>query len=294
MTFFEALPFLIPHSSFPLMLVFPNAKLNLGLYVTQRRPDGFHTLESVFVPLPWTDALEMLPAPADQPATSITLTGRPIPGNPATNLCVRAYALLQADFPQLPPAQIYLHKIVPIGAGLGGGSADAAFALKAANDLFSLNLAPEALEGYARRLGSDCAFFIRNKPVLAVEKGDVFEEIDLRLAGLGCVVVYPNLHISTAEAYARISPRPPAHPLRAALAQPLSTWRNTVGNDFETALTPSHPVLAAIKQQLYAAGAAYASLSGSGSAVYGLWEHGEPTKLAWPAEYTVWQGSLTV
>ena len=132
------------------MLVFPNAKLNLGLYVTaERRPDGFHTLESVFVPLPWTDALELLPAPAGQ-ATSLTLTGRPIPGAPATNLCLRAYELLQADFPQLPPVQIYLHKIVPIGAGLGGGSADAAFALKATNDLFGAELIPREQAGSLR------------------------------------------------------------------------------------------------------------------------------------------------
>ena len=273
------------------MLVFPNAKLNLGLYVTERRPDGFHNLESVFVPLPWTDALEILPAPAGQP-TAITLTGRPIPGNPATNLCVRAYELLQADFPQLPPAQIYLHKLVPIGAGLGGGSADAAFALKATNDLFGLGLSLEALESYARRLGSDCAFFIRNQPVLAVEKGDVFEEINLNVTGMGCVVVYPNLHISTPEAYARIVPRPPQHGLREALTQPLETWRNTVSNDFETALTPAYPVLADIKRQLYAAGAAYASLSGSGSAVYGLWPDKAPAGLPWPAEFTVWQGIL--
>jgi 4-diphosphocytidyl-2-C-methyl-D-erythritol kinase len=243
------------------------------------------------VPLPWTDAFEMLPAAPGQP-TSLTLTGRPIPGDPASNLCVRAYELLQADYPELPPVQLYLHKIVPIGAGLGGGSADAAFALKAANDLFRLNLSVETLESYARRLGSDCAFFIRNQPVLAVERGDVFEEIDLNLKGTGCAVVYPNLHISTAEAYSRIVPQPPQHPLRAALAQPMSTWRDTVSNDFETALTPSHPVLADIKQQLYAAGATYASLSGSGSAVYGLWEHGEPAAIVWPAEYAVWQGIL--
>ena len=276
------------------MLVFPNAKLNLGLYVTERRPDGFHSLESVFLPLPWTDVLEILPAPAGQPKTSIVLTGCPIPGAPATNLCVRAYELLQADFPQLPPAQLYLHKIVPIGAGLGGGSADAAFTLKAANNLFSLSLSAEALENYARRLGSDCAFFIRNKPVLAVEKGDVFEEIDLNLTGTGCMVIYPNLHISTAEAYARITPQQPAHPLRAALAQPMTMWRETVSNDFETALTPTYPVLAKIKQQFYTAGAAYASLSGSGSAVYGLWPAGqEIAPLVWPAGFTVWQGILT-
>lgn len=273
------------------MLVFPNAKLNLGLYVTQRRPDGFHNLESVFVPLPWADALEILSAPAGQP-TSLTLTGRPIPGDPATNLCVRAYELLQADFPQLPSVQIYLHKIVPIGAGLGGGSADAAFALKATNELFSLNLPSEALESYARRLGSDCAFFIRNQPVLAVEKGDVFEEISLNLTGTACVVVYPNLHISTGEAYVRITPQPPKFPLREALVQPMPTWRDTVSNDFETALMPAHPVLAKIKQQLYAAGAAYASLSGSGSAVYGLWSAGEPSATQWSTDYTVWQGVL--
>jgi 4-diphosphocytidyl-2-C-methyl-D-erythritol kinase len=188
--------------------------------------------------------------------------------------------------------QLYLHKIVPIGAGLGGGSADAAFALKAANDLFGLNLSLEALENYARRLGSDCAFFVRNKPVLAVEKGDVFEEIELKLTVTACVVVYPNLHISTAEAYSRIAPQPPRFPLREALAQPMNSWRHTVSNDFETALTPTHPVLAEIKQQLYEAGATYASLSGSGSAVYGLWATGEPAAVAWPADYTVWQGVL--
>ncbi|MCC3153878.1 4-(cytidine 5'-diphospho)-2-C-methyl-D-erythritol kinase [Hymenobacter sp. BT770] len=274
------------------MLVFPNAKLNLGLYVTERRPDGFHNLETVFVPLPWTDALEVLPAEAGH-ATSITLTGRPIPGSPATNLCVRAYELLQADFPQLPAVQMYLHKIVPIGAGLGGGSADAAFALKATNDLFGLGLTVETLENYARRLGADCAFFIRNKPVLAVERGDVFKEIELNLAGTGCVVVYPNLHIGTPEAFAGIVPQRPAHNLREAVAQPLETWRATVSNDFEASLAPAYSVLADIKQQLYAAGAAYASLSGSGSAVYGLWPAAAAVPATvWPPDYTVWQGVL--
>ena len=274
------------------MLTFPNAKLNLGLYVTARRPDGFHTLETAFVPLPWTDALEMLPAPAGRP-TRLALTGRPIPGAPETNLCGRAYALLQADFPRLPPVQLHLHKVVPIGAGLGGGSADAAFALKAANELFDLSLSTEALEGYARRLGADCAFFVRNRPVLAGGKGDEFEEIGLDLAGTACAVVYPGLHIGTAEAYARVVPHAPAHPLRAALAGPVETWRDTVANDFEAALTPTYPGLAAIKQQLYAAGAAYASLSGSGSAVYGLWPgRAEAPAMDWPAEYLVWRGQL--
>ena len=274
------------------MLVFPNAKLNLGLYVTGQRPDGFRNLESVFLPLPWCDALEVLPAAEASAETTLTLTGIPVPGDPATNLCRRAYELLRADF-NLEPVRMHLHKVVPIGAGLGGGSADAAFALRALNELFALKLSTDSLESYARRLGSDCAFFIENKPVFAYEKGDVFEQISLSLAGTSCKVVYPGLHISTTEAYARVTPHPPRHDLRRALRQPPETWRETVSNDFEDALTPIYPVLSEIKQQLYAAGAAYASLSGSGSAVYGLFPGRElPPKLAMPAEWLVWDGRL--
>ncbi|MBC6607098.1 4-(cytidine 5'-diphospho)-2-C-methyl-D-erythritol kinase [Hymenobacter sp. BT188] len=270
------------------MLVFPNAKLNLGLYITGLRPDGFRNLESVFVPLPWSDALEVLPADSD----SLALTGIPIPGEPSTNLCWRAYELLRTDF-NLPPVQMHLHKIVPIGAGLGGGSADAAFALRALNELFELKLSPEILETYARRLGSDCAFFIQNKPVFAHEKGDVFAPIDLNLTGVACKVIYPNLHISTGEAYSRVAPRTPRHDLRASLAQPIETWRNTVSNDFEEALTPHYPVLGELKAALYAAGAAYASLSGSGSAVYGLFPGREmPPNVPVAADYLVWSGVL--
>ena len=274
------------------LLTFPNAKLNLGLYITARRPDGFHTLESVFVPLPWTDALEVLPAPAGKSETTLTLTGRPIPGDPETNLCRKAYELLKANF-NLPPAQMHLHKVVPIGAGLGGGSADAAFALAALNRLFALNLSLEELLNYARRLGSDCAFFLENKSVLAVGKGDEFEPIELDLAGTAAVVIYPDLHISTAEAYAAIMPSQPRHELRVALAAPMRTWRATVSNDFEEALTPHYPVLAVVKKRLYDAGATYASLSGSGSAVYGLWP-GQPQapEVAAEPEWLVWRGSL--
>jgi len=275
------------------LLTFPNAKLNLGLYVTARRPDGYHEVETVFLPLPWTDVLEVLPAPKGQAASNLTLTGRPIPGEVATNLCLKAYELLKTDFPDLPAAQMQLHKLVPIGAGLGGGSADAAFALRTLGEVFGLNLTTEQLENYARRLGADCAFFIENTPRLARGKGDVFEPIALSLSGTACVVVYPGLHISTAQAFAGIVPRAPAYPLREALAQPMSTWRATVSNDFEKSLAPTHPVLADIKRQLYAAGATYASLSGSGSAVYGLFEGvGEAPVLAWPAEYLVWRGVL--
>jgi len=275
------------------LLSFPNAKLNLGLYVTAKRPDGYHALETVFLPLPWTDVLEVLPAPKGQAAPDLTLTGRPIPGAVATNLCLKAYELLKADFPALPAAQLHLHKVVPIGAGLGGGSADAAFALRALAEVFSLHLTTAQLEDYARRLGADCAFFIQNTPRLALEKGDVFEPIDLDLRGTACVVVYPGLHSSTAQAFAGIVPRAPAQPLRAALAQPMATWRTTVFNDFEASLTPVFPQLAGIKQQLYEAGATYASLSGSGSAVYGLFPgRAEAPALTWPTDYLVWRGTL--
>ncbi|TGE17585.1 4-(cytidine 5'-diphospho)-2-C-methyl-D-erythritol kinase [Hymenobacter elongatus] len=270
------------------MLVFPNAKLNLGLYVTAQRPDGFRNLESVFVPLPWCDALEVLPAAEN----ALTLTGIPIPGAAATNLCWRAYELLKTDF-DLPPVHMHLHKVVPIGAGLGGGSADAAFALRALNELFSLGLRDPQLQQYARRLGSDCAFFIENKPVFAYEKGDVFEPLALDLTGVACKVVYPNLHISTAEAYARVALRTPRHELRLSVAQPMATWHTTVTNDFEDALTPHYPVLAEIKQALYAAGATYASLSGSGSAVYGLFPGlAAPPALGVGHDYLVWDGLL--
>lgn len=270
------------------MLVFPNAKLNLGLYITSQRPDGFRNLESVFVPLPWCDALEVLPAEAN----AFTLSGIPIPGDPATNLCWRAYELLKTDF-DLPPVQMHLHKAVPIGAGLGGGSGDAAFALKALAELFQLPLAPEALEAYARRLGSDCAFFVRNHPVFAYEKGDVFKPIELNLTGMACKVIYPGVHISTAEAYARVVSRAPRHDLRQSLAQPITAWRDLVRNDFEDALTPHYPILGELKQALYTAGAAYASLSGSGSAVYGLFPDREaPPKLLLPEEFQVWDGVL--
>jgi len=270
------------------MLVFPNAKLNLGLYITSQRPDGFRNLESVFVPLPWCDALEVLPAQAN----ALTLSGILIPGDPATNLCWRAYELLKADF-DLLPVQMHLHKAVPIGAGLGGGSGDAAFALKALSELFELGLTVEVLEDYARQLGSDCAFFVGNKPVFAHEKGDVFEPIELTLTGMACKVIYPGLHISTAEAYARVTPRLPPHDLRQSLAQPIDTWREVISNDFEDALTPHYPITGELKQALYNAGAAYASLSGSGSAVYGLFPGREALpQLLLPEEFQVWDGIL--
>ena len=269
------------------MILFPNAKLNIGLNVVSRRPDGFRNLESCFYPVQWCDALEILPAEENQ----FTLSGIPVPGNTDTNLCLKAYGLLQKDF-NLPPVFMHLLKNIPIGAGLGGGSADAAFALKLLNNLFKLNLTTEQLQEYARRLGSDCAFFIRNQPVFATERGDIFQDIKLNLTGYGCTVVYPAIHITTAEAYSQVLPQPPAEPLLTALQQDITTWKHTVKNDFEAALFPRYPILKEIKEQLYQNGALYAAMTGSGSAVYGLYPPEMVMEQTFPAAYRLWRGVL--
>jgi 4-diphosphocytidyl-2-C-methyl-D-erythritol kinase len=186
---------------------------------------------------------------------------------------------------------MHLHKIVPIGAGLGGGSADAAFALKLLNDQFTLGLSVSHLQVYARKLGSDCAFFIENKPAYCLEKGDVFEEIAIDLSGYYILLVYPNIAISTAEAYVNVRPRKPEQSLRQHLQEPIETWRHVVHNDFEASLFPSYPVLSEIKQQLYDSGAVYASMSGSGSTVYGIF-NAPPLVPNQFSDYNVWQGRL--
>lgn len=269
------------------MIVFPNAKLNIGLQVVSVRPDGFRNLESCFYPVPWCDALEIVPAPQ----TGFSLSGIPVPGAANSNLCRKAYDLLRADY-DLPPVSIHLHKNIPIGAGLGGGSADAAFTLRLLNSLFELNLTPEILEDYARQLGSDCAFFIRNVPVFATERGDVFKPLALNLAGINCVIVYPDLHITTAEAYNLVKPQLPVRPLLISLQQPINTWKETISNDFEKALFPQYPILKQIKEELYIKGAVYASMTGSGSAIFGLFKEEPATALNFPAHFRVWRGPL--
>src|SRR6478735_2574455 len=266
------------------MILFPNAKINLGLNITERRPDGYHNLESVFYPVNWCDALEILPAPE----TVFSSSGIEIPGNPESNLCLKAYELLKADF-KIGPVKMHLHKNIPIGAGLGGGSADSAFALKGLNELFELNLTPEQLENYARKLGADCAFFIQNKPVFAKEKGDVFEPVSLDLKGYECFIVYPEIHITTAEAYGKIKPAAAEVPVKNAIQNGMETWPKTVTNDFETALFQTYPILPKLKERLYAAGAIYASMTGSGSAVFGLFKTEIPD-LAFGENFRTWHG----
>ncbi|MGD1839459.1 MAG: 4-(cytidine 5'-diphospho)-2-C-methyl-D-erythritol kinase [Thermonemataceae bacterium] len=269
------------------MLCFPNAKINIGLQVTKKRPDGFHNLLSAFYPVGWCDILEILPADA----WHFTNTGISIPDIGENNLCLKAYQLLQNDF-DLPPVQIHLHKIIPIGAGLGGGSSDAAFTLKSLNTIFNLNLTTAQLEQYARQLGSDCAFFVQNQPRYCYEKGDQFEALPLHLKDFYIVIVYPNLHISTKEAYSSIRPKAPTFDLKEMLKQQdFDKWRSTVENDFEPALFNKYPALSAIKQKLYDDyGACYVAMTGSGSAIYGIFD--QEVAVRFPQEYLTWQGKL--
>jgi 4-diphosphocytidyl-2-C-methyl-D-erythritol kinase len=268
------------------MLVFPNAKINIGLHITEKRPDGFHNISSLFYPTGWTDALEITPSDTFR----FSADGIVIPGNGSENLCTKAYNMLAADH-TLPPVHIHLLKSIPIGAGLGGGSADAAFTISTLNRLFNLHISEEKQIGYARRLGSDCAFFILNRPMFCFGKGDEFEPTDLTLAGKWLVMVNPGIHISTVEAYAGVKPAIPDTDLRILIRQPLASWRDTVKNDFEEGIFLKYPELQEIKENLYQNGALYAAMSGSGSTLYGIFE--EETHLSGCFErYNVWKGML--
>lgn len=268
------------------MVAFPGCKLNLGLRILAKRSDGYHDIETGFYPLPWSDVLEFLPATS----FSFEQSGLTIPGSPNENLCVKAYNLLLHDF-RLPPVQGHLHKIVPMGAGLGGGSADAAFTLRLLNDLFSLELTQEGLAGYARRLGSDCTFFTQDIAAIGRGRGDVLEPINLSLKGLYLVVVTPEVHVSTASAYADVTPAVPVDDLRAILATPVATWNGRLVNDFEPSVFGKYPGLGEIKQRLYSLGAVYASLSGSGSSLFGFFDQAISRKEHF-SELPGWSGWL--
>ncbi|MFN0048306.1 MAG: 4-(cytidine 5'-diphospho)-2-C-methyl-D-erythritol kinase [Cytophagales bacterium] len=270
------------------MIVFPNAKINLGLHIIDKRPDGYHNIETCFYPIGWKDILEIIPADT----LAFSSSGLPIPGDASQNLCLKAYQLLKNDF-DLPPVQIHLHKIVPIGAGLGGGSADAAFTIRLLNETFQLGISEDNLAIYAAKLGSDCAFFIKNEPVFAIEKGEVWQDIDmLDLRFHHLVVVFPKIHISTAEAYQSVKKRGKTNNLYKQLALPLAEWRNTIENDFEKSVFENHPSLQKIKNLLYEEKALYASMSGSGSAMFGIFRDEPDLDKFKQNEALVWAGEL--
>lgn len=247
------------------MIVFPNAKINIGLNVVNKRTDGYHNLESVFYPIKIYDALEVVLSDA----LRFTSSGNLIPGNPTDNLCLKAYRLIKKEH-DLPPVNIHLHKNIPIGAGLGGGSADAGFFIKLLNEVCGIGLSIETMQNYARKLGADCAFFIDNKPVFAFEKGDQFEEINLDISDYCLVLVMPPVHVSTAEAYSGVQAEISQHDLKSALKLPVAQWKDFIKNDFEVSVFQHHPEILSIKEALYQQGAIYAVMSGSGAAVFGI------------------------
>ena len=253
------------------MVFFPNCKINLGLKILRRRDDGYHDLETVFYPLPVRDVLEAVRSTSLQ----FSASGRPVPGDPDTNLAIRAYQLLKKDFPDLPPVRIHLHKQIPIGAGLGGGSSDGAFMLKLLNREFQLGLDPDRLLIYGALLGSDCPFFLLNQPCIAEGRGERLYPLPLDLSAYSILLVHPGIHISTARAFSLCRPDDSGPSLRTVIARPIGAWRDALVNDFETPVFQEYPVLRQIKEALYERGALYAALSGSGSSLFGIFETGK-------------------
>jgi len=272
------------------VIVFPNCKINLGLRILSKRTDGYHDLETVFYPLSFYDALEVIPDEVKDLNASRVLfsnSGLSINGNTNDNLCIKAYNLLKKDFPQLAGIQMHLHKAIPSGAGLGGGSADAAFTLKLLNEKFNLALSTDQLINYALQLGSDCPFFIINKPCFATGRGEILEPATIDLSAYKFIIINPGIHISTTNAFSGITPALPAKSVKEIIQQPIETWKNELINDFEKTIFSQHPEIAMIKKKLYDDGALYSSMSGSGSTVYGIFEKDNDTKFHFPSNYFI-------
>ncbi len=283
------------------MVVFPNCKVNLGLRIVDKRSDGYHNIETVFYPLPWYDALEVLPL-TENVRQSIHLSkqtkyqidnilfvqsGLDIKGNPADNLCVKAFQLLKEKFPSLLPVFIHLHKVLPTEAGLGGGSADAAIALKTIVQLFDLNINTNQLENVALQLGSDCPFFLYNQPCIASAQGEKLQPIQINLNNYNWILINPGIAVSTAWAFSQIKPQQRKEKLENIIYQPIENWNGRLINDFEEPVFAKFPDIKKIKQLLYDEGALYASLSGSGSTVYGIFPLGTKPNFNLPSTYIV-------
>ncbi len=269
------------------MILFPIAKINLGLHVLNKRKDGFHEIESCLYPIPLCDILEIIPA--DE--TKFLQTGIDLPNSNEKNICQKAYDLLAANY-KIPPVYIHLRKQIPIGAGLGGGSSDAAFVLKGLNELFSLNISQLNLASFAAELGSDCPFFITSLPCLVSGRGEVISPSNIDLSGKFLVLINPNIHISTKEAYALINPKQPVGDLEEILSDKQNDWKSTLVNDFQVPISEKYPIISETIDFLYEKGAYYAAMSGSGSTVFGLFDS-EPVAEVNRAKGLVFSGELT-
>lgn len=256
------------------MILFPNCKINLGLNIIRKRDDGYHDIETIFYPVGLKDALEGIrietTTSSSQDGIEFESSGLTIAGNTGDNLCVKAYALLKKDFPGLNAVKLHLHKVIPMGAGLGGGSADGAFTLLLLDKLLNLHLSQEQLLGYALQLGSDCPFFILNTPCFAGGRGELMQPVSPDLSKYRFVIVNPGIHVSTAQAFAQVKPSQPKNSIREIIQRPVEEWKGLLINDFEKPVCDMHPQIATIVNELYANGAVYAAMTGSGSSVFGL------------------------
>jgi len=272
------------------MLAFPIAKINLGLHITAKRPDGYHDIETVFYPIKLSDVVEIIPSV--NPGASFSSSGIDIPGDKGANLCLKAYHLMKEMLPGLPGVNIHLHKIIPIGAGLGGGSSDASFVLKLLNDMFDVGLQKEELSVMAASIGSDCAFFIHSSPAFASGRGEILTPLPALPKGYHILVVCPQIHISTAFAYSMVSPQPSGHDLKQLYNTSPENWKDSMVNDFEKGIFSKHSRLATIKDDLYKIGAIYASMSGSGSALFGIFKQEVEVPPNLFPDCFSWQGEL--
>ncbi|HEY4936611.1 MAG TPA: 4-(cytidine 5'-diphospho)-2-C-methyl-D-erythritol kinase [Puia sp.] len=267
------------------MISFPHAKINLGLSIVSKRPDGFHDLETIFYPLPIRDALEIIPSEQIR----FVSTGQMIPGSSGDNLVLGAYQLLKKKYPQIASLEIHLHKAIPMGAGLGGGSSDAAETIKLINGFFDLRISPEELDAYALELGSDCPFFMQSDPCFAKGRGEILEPLPLDLSEYSFLLIHPEILIETSWAFSKVKPASPEYDLKESILQPIQNWVHTIHNDFEAPVFEIFPSLHKIKEQLYECGALYAAMTGSGSTIFGIFD-----KSAFPVSLEVENASRTL
>lgn len=276
------------------MIVFPNCKINIGLFVTEKRADGYHNIESLFIPVGWCDVLEV--NHADHSSIRLNVSGAQISDDPENNIVVKAYRLMHREF-GIPGVNVHLWKRLPMGAGLGGGSADGAFMLKALNSIFELDINESRLESLAAQLGSDCPFFIRNRIRYVSGRGEQMQDMDMDLSELYVMIIHPGIHVGTAEAYRLLTPGKSMFDLRKLSATPKEEWKNRVVNDFEKPVAAIHPVIRDIGNAMLNAGAFFSSMSGSGSAVYGLFsekpnEHSVLEQLSLPTSALWYTGKF--
>lgn len=258
--------------------------------MTEKRSDGFHNIETLMIPAYWQDMLEIIPDDRPSGETDFRSTGNRVFGSKEKNLCTKAYNLLSEKY-NLPSVKIHLHKIIPVGAGLGGGSSDAVSTLLLLNKIFKLNMSDVELKNFASQIGSDCPFFINPKPIYVSGKGDILEPVKIKLKNIFCIIVKPRIHVSTAQAYSWIKPQKRKESLKDILQLPLNEWKDIVTNDFEKVVFEKYPAVKNIKNRLYKLGASYASLSGSGSAVYGLFTE-EKHLDTYFRSCAVWSGNI--